>query len=104
MRRSDRPAPRYFVERDVELRFDRSTLRLFGASRNISETGMLIVSEDPKPRGTPVQFLCRDFRGRAEVVWWREGEDGAFVGLRFTHLEERDREVLRNVLKRAARF
>ncbi len=104
MRRSNRPAPRYPVERDVELRFDGSNLRLFGESRNLSATGMLIVSEDPKPPGTPIRFLCRDFRGRAEVIWWREGKGGALLGLRFTHLEERDREVLTKLLGRARRF
>lgn len=104
MYRSAHPAPRRIVERDVELRIEGSTLRLFGESRNVSETGMLVVAEDPKPPGTPIHFLCHDFQGRAEVVWWREAEEGALLGVRFTHMDPRDRDTLKRLLKYAARY
>ena len=56
MKRSLGPARRRVVHLTVELTFDRSALRLFGESQNMSQTGMLILSEDPKPPGTPVRF------------------------------------------------
>lgn len=101
---SGRPAPRRIIEREVELRFPCSTLRLFGESRNVSETGMLIVSEDPKPPGTPILFLFRDFQGKAEVVWRRESEEGALLGLKFTHLEPPARQALEKMMEYAPRY
>lgn len=104
MRPSANPAPRRIVERHIELRFPGSTLRLFGETRNLSETGMLIVSEDPKAPGTPVQFLLRDFQGEAQVVWRQESEEGALLGLRFTYLDAGAQEAIREELKYAARY
>lgn len=104
MRSSAGPAPRKIVERHVELRFPGSTLRLFGETRNLSESGMLIVAEDPKAPGTPVHFLLRDFQGEARVVWRRESEEGALLGLRFTHLDAQAQEAIQEELKYAARY
>ena len=65
MKRSHGPAPRRSVWLPVELSFEHSELRLFGISRNLSQTGMLILSEDPKPPGTPVRFEFEEFAGEA---------------------------------------
>jgi c-di-GMP-binding flagellar brake protein YcgR len=101
---SRRAAQRRFVEEPVELRFDHSSLQLFGESRNMSETGMLIVAEDPKPPGTPIRFIFPQFQGRAEVVWRRESEEGALMGLRFTQMDLRDRAALARILRHAAPY
>lgn len=101
---SGRPAPRRIIQRDVELRTLQSGLRLFGESRNLSETGMLVVAEDSRPPGTRVQFLCHDFQGQAEVVWRQESEEGVLLGLRFLHLAPESRRFLSRKLRYAARY
>ena len=99
MKRSLGPAGRHEVCLPVELTFDRSALRLLGESQNMSQTGMLILSEDPKPPGTPVRFRFDDFQGRAEVVWRREAPDGSLLGMRFTALGQRGRITLTKILR-----
>ena len=99
MKRSLGPARRREVCLPVELTFDRSALRLSGESQNMSHTGMLILSEDPKPPGTPVRFRFDDFHGRSEVVWRREAPDGSLLGMRFTALGQRGRTTLTKILR-----
>jgi c-di-GMP-binding flagellar brake protein YcgR len=99
-----RPAPRRIVELPVELRFEGSTLRLFGESRNLSRTGMLVVAEDPKPPGTPIWLRLDEFEGRGEVVWRRESEEGALLGVRFTALTPQDRRAIDRILRDAPPF
>lgn len=101
---SRRPAPRRIIERDVELRSTDSGLRLFGESRNLSQTGMLVVAEDSRPPGTRLQFLCHDFQGYAEVVWRQESEEGVLLGLRFLDLAPGGRRFLSRKLRYAARY
>lgn len=93
------PAPRRAVRLPVDMRFGRSDLLLSGTSRNMSVTGMLVLSEDPKPPGTPLHFKFDDFEGWGEVVWERTAEEGgAFLGLRFTALSPKDRRALVRLL------
>jgi hypothetical protein len=89
------PAPRKEVTRHVDLTFGRSDLRLSGTSRNMSTTGMLVLSEDPKPPGTPVHFRFDEFEGWGEVVWQRTAEEGgSWLGMKFTSLASEDRRRL----------
>ncbi len=104
MTRSQGPAARRNVRLPLELRFERSELRLFAESRNMSQTGMLVVSEDPKPPGTPVRFQFDDFRGTARVVWRREDVEGSLLGMRFTGMEARDRHALIRILRESPRW
>ncbi len=92
-------AQRREVRLPVELTFDRSALLLLGESQNMSQTGMLILAEDPKPPGTPVRFRFDEFQGRAEVVWRREAHDGSLLGMKFTALGERGRVALTKILR-----
>lgn len=104
MKRSHGSAQRREVQLRVELTFDRSMLRLSGESQNMSLTGMLVVSEDPKPRGTPVRFRFEDIEGRAEVVWGRESYEGSLLGLKFTALGQDDRVKLVKILRESVPY
>jgi hypothetical protein len=104
MNRSQRPAARRNVRLPVELTFGQSALRLFGESRNLSKTGMLVLSEDPKPPGTPVRFEFEGVRGHAKVVWKREEMEGSLLGIRFTGLGSRSRATLVRILRETPLF
>ncbi len=104
MKRSQGPCARRNVRLPVELTFEQSELRLFGESLNMSQTGMLVVSEDPKPPGTPVRFQFDDFRGVARVVWRREAEEGSLLGMRFTALSREGRAALIRILRESPRY
>ena len=98
--RTPRLSPRYEIDLPVDMRFGRSDLRLFGRTVNMSATGLLILSEDPKPPGTPVHLKLDEFEGWAEVVWQRTAEvGGALVGMRFTRMDADDRSKLEDLLR-----
>ena len=98
--RERRKSPRYEIELPVDMRFGRSDLLLSGRSVNMSGTGMLVHSEDPKPPGTPVYLRLDEFEAWAEVVWQRTAETGgALLGLRFTQLNQADRQALVRLLR-----
>jgi len=101
---SNAPAPRRYVKEPVELRLPHTPLQLFGESRNLSESGMLVVSEDPRPPGTVVRFRFYDFEGWAEVVWGRQSEEGPLLGLRFVDMDREDREALSEILRKAGPY
>ncbi len=101
---SDAPAPRRFVQEPVELRPERTPRQIFAESRNLSETGMLVVSEDPRPPGTVLRFRFYQFGGWAEVVWRRQSAEGPLLGLRFVEMDAQDRAQLRRVLNRAGPY
>lgn len=93
------PAPRRELRLPVDLSFGRSDLWLSGTSRNMSVTGMLVLSEDPKPPGTPVYFRFEEFEGWGEVVWQRTAEEGgSWLGMKFTSLASKDQNRLRHLL------
>ena len=101
---ADCPAPRHFVREPVELRPELHPRQIFAESRNLSETGMLVVSEDPRPPGSVLRFRFYEFGGRAEVVWRRQSEDGPLLGLRFVEMDPGDRARLRRVLHRTGPY
>ncbi|GEM_PF-3518240 len=104
MHASNDPAPRHFVNEPVELRPERTPRQIFAESRNLSETGMLVVSEDPRPPGTVLRFKFYQFGGWAEVVWRRQSEEGPLLGLRFVEMSPEDRAQLRRLLSRSGPY
>ena len=78
-------APRIDLEMLVELSFGDSEEVFVGNSVNISETGMLVLSDEVRPLGTLVSFeFGPRFKGQSEVIWSREAEDGrTLLGMRF---------------------
>jgi hypothetical protein len=64
----------------------------------MSLTGMLVVSEDPKPPGTVIRFQFDEFRGQAKVVWRREDRQGSLLGMQFMGLQPPDRAALNRIL------
>ena len=88
----------------VELRFDDSGAVFVERSVNISETGMLVLTEEARPRGTLVHFeFGPKFKGTSEVIWARKAEDGGtLLGMKFHSLERSARKVLVGLLEAAA--
>lgn len=98
--RTPRLAPRYEIDLPVDMRFGQSDLHLSGRTLNMSASGILVLCEDPKPPGTPVHLKLDELEAWAEVVWQRTAEiGGALLGMKFTHLNERDRQVLLELLR-----
>lgn len=96
-----KPAARMIVEMEVEFSPERSTHVVGGECQNLSETGMLLLTDDPFPPGTPIRFRSHRFQGRAKVVWRLEVREGTLLGIEFTELSDADREALRGVIRRS---
>ena len=97
-------APRVDVELPVELRFFDSGEVFLAISVNVSETGMLILSEESRPRGTLAHFEFRpDLNGTGEVIWTKGAEDGgAYLGIRFRALKRGARDSLRQLVQQTS--
>ena len=91
-------ATRIDFEMPVELRFEDSEDVVAGRSVNISETGMLVVSPVPSPRGTLVRFEFTHFAGKGAVVWTGDADQGTYWGIRFHPLTPKARRVLLELL------
>jgi hypothetical protein len=96
-------APREDLEIPVEVGFEDAEHVLVGLSVNISETGMLFRSEEPRPKGSIVRFEFRPrFSGYGEVVWSKVDEDGkTILGIRFKKLSRGGSNVLVKLLDEA---
>lgn len=72
-----------------------------GYSVNLSETGMLVLSEEARPQGSQVRFeISHELKGRCEVVWTRDmASKGTFLGMKFRSLRRRARKVLDQLTK-----
>ena len=94
-------AARIDLKMPVALTFGDNGAVSVGHSVHISETGVLVLSEEARPRGAAVRFeFGPRFKGQGEVIWTREAEEGGtFLGMRFHPLERRAREVLKGLLK-----
>ena len=94
-------APRIDLEMPVELGFGDSAGVVVGRSVNISETGMLVLTEEVRPRGALGWFeFGPRFRGLSEVIWTRGAEGGGtLLGMRFHPLDRSARKVLEGLLK-----
>ncbi len=94
------PAPRFDIELPVELFHGESDKPFLGVSVNLSETGMLIVAEETRPRGTLLRFGFHQFGGSAEVIWIREDEEGeTLLGVKFLALKRGARKTLKRILE-----
>ena len=96
-------AARVGLEMPVELRFDDSARVFSGRTVNISETGILVLSDEARPRGTLVHFeFGPGVSGLAEIIWRRAAEaGGTFLGIRFQSLQRGARQILRGLLQMA---
>ena len=94
-------APGLDLEMSVELSAGEDGTVSVGHSVNISETGMLVFSQDPRPRGTVIHFVVGPrFKGSGEVIWTRNADaGGAFLGLRFRPLPRGARKTLLGLLQ-----
>lgn len=69
-------------------------------SVNISETGMLVLSEGAWPRGSELSFeISPELNGKCEVIWTREPESGGtFLGMKFHSLRRGARKTLAELM------
>ena len=85
-------APRTDIDLPVSLSFENSNDRLFGTSKNISTTGMLVLAKESGQPGTRVSFESVPASGVGEVVWSRMDDGGEnWIGLRIVELARGDR-------------
>ncbi len=100
-------APRKDIALPVRLMFRDSEKALQAHSLNISQTGMLVLSEEARPSGTLVRFNFSEFEGMGAVIWTRDYEPGvrflALLGIEFFPLEPYDRWVLDELLDASIR-
>jgi uncharacterized protein (TIGR02266 family) len=101
---------------DVKLHADVSTedAFLFAYVSNISEMGIFLASEDPKPVGTTLRLKFRAIEGtesfevEGEVVWINpvreDADEGANpgMGVRFINLDDETREKILALIKTIA--
>lgn len=96
------PAPRFDIALPVELTEGRENALFRGVSVNISESGMLVRSEEERPRGTVLSFSFAPFGGTAQVIWIRplasEEEPGTLLGMKFVSMKRHDRKTLVRML------
>jgi hypothetical protein len=100
------PAPRFDIELPVEMGDPGTDKPFRGVSLNISESGMLVRSEEERARGTTLRFEFAPFGGTAQVIWTRHvsGETrgtvaGALLGMKFLSMTRQDRKTLLRILQ-----
>lgn len=103
------PNHRVQVEQPVVVKFDRLGDFEKMAACNLSQTGMFLAAERPKPPGSILDFefqLGDDLalvRGRGEVVWTRREGQGenqpAGMGVRFFRMDETGKDVIRRIVE-----
>lgn len=103
-----RTKPRVPIATKVHLEFEKFSGFITEYSSNISEGGIFIKMNDPKPPGSIVSFefkLSDNFKliqGIGEVVWSRERTDSddrpAGMGIRFQDLDSQSRELIRTMI------
>ena len=94
------PAARFDIELDVRLIPEDSNIEFHGVSKNMSETGVLVLTERQEPRGTRLGLEFPVFKGKGEVIWTRETEKAdALLGMKFVSLSRKDRKSLLSLLK-----
>ena len=72
-----------------------------GRSVTISQTSMLVLSQEARPRGTLVRFeFAPGLKARGKVIWTQEDEEGGtFLGIRFHRLKRSTRNLLLGLLE-----
>jgi uncharacterized protein (TIGR02266 family) len=102
--------PRVQLERQVAVRFQRFDEFVTVVSKNLSQTGMFIQTEEPRPSGSQFEFVLQlgeDFnlvQGQAEVVWSRRTSEGpdrpAGMGIKFVSLDKTSEGVLLRLIEK----
>ncbi len=89
-------APRKDIDVPVALTFDDPPERCIGSSRNMSSTGMLVLSQGERPPGTRLSFESLPLSGTGEVVWSRPSGAGraTFLGMRFITVTRVDEDLV----------
>jgi hypothetical protein len=102
------PAPRFDIELPLEMGDSGGGASFRGVSLNISESGMLVRSDEERPRGTTLRFEFAPFGGTAMVIWTRHvGADprvrdtagGILLGMKFLAMKRQDRKTLNRILQ-----
>lgn len=108
--RDNRKEPRIPIQLKVDIESPNDHY-LFEYSSNLSQNGIFIQSMEPLPSGTLVniQFFLPEscwIRTRGEVIWTNndeeEDEEEMGMGVKFIGLDEKDREMILNCLKKLA--
>lgn len=105
--REQRKTPRVPIQLKVDVESPNEHY-LFEYSSNLSQNGIFIQSTEPLDPGTKVniQFSLPDsylIRTRGEVIWVNdEEEEEPGMGIKFIGLDEKDREMILNSLKKLA--
>ena len=88
-------APRKETDFAIALAFEAPPERCVATSRNVSTTGMLILSPEPRGPGTRLSFDSLPVSGTGEVVWTGAAPgEAVFLGLRFLTLDRVDDDLL----------
>lgn len=108
MEEKPRNQPRIPLQTKVNLEFERFNGFISEYSSNISEGGMFVRTNEPKPIGTVVsfEFRLRDnfklIQGLGEVTWIRaierSPEKPMGMGIRFHELDAKSRELIRTMV------
>lgn len=100
------PAPRFDIELPVEMGEPSNGASFRGVSLNMSESGMLVRTEEERPRGTTLRFEFAPFGGTAMVIWTRHvpgngrgTEARVLLGLKFLAMNRQDRKTLARILQ-----
>lgn len=89
------------LEMPVELRCEDSAYVFLGRSINLSQSGMLVLAGQDRPRGTLVRFeFGLGLSGLAEIIWMGEADaGGTLLGLKFHSVRRDAREILLGLLR-----
>ncbi len=105
-----RKHPRFSIELPLEYRVTNTPQAHGAMAVNVSEEGLLVHSVNNMPVGSeltiavlfPKGFELTNFKVLAEVVWkdlqLEENSVGYQLGLKFVHIQEEDRQKLKELL------
>ena len=99
------PAARYDIELAVRLVPEGSGTELRGMSLNLSESGVLVLTDRLEPNDTRVQTAFQAFTSTSEVVWTREADEtgDVLLGMKSVSLSRKDRKSLLSLLRNPPR-
>lgn len=88
--------PRAAKEHPLRGRSDLRRLRSHRSrcGREYSETGVLVRSPIMEPLGTVVGLVFREFKAKGEIIWTREIDEGALLGMRIVSMGWRGWQVI----------
>lgn len=94
------PAPRRAIRRPVELTFEDSERAQAAETRNLSVTGMLVLSDLASRPGRFLRFDLDELSGTGEVIWTRTHPSGrTLIGIRFVSMSSDGRGALARLVR-----